>query len=95
MAYLLIRHKVADYKKWKAVFDDASALRQTGGEKGGQILHLEGDPNNLLMLFEWESLEKGHQYVQSEDLRKAMQEAGVVEQPEILFLNEMERVSPP
>ena len=95
MAYLLIRHKVADYKKWKAVFDDASALRKAGGEKGGQVLHLEGDPNNLLMLFEWESLEKAHDYVQSEDLRKGMQEAGVVEQPEMYFLSEVERVPAP
>lgn len=95
MEYLLFRHKVEDYKKWKSIFDAARAMRKEGGQGEGQIFHVEGSPNNLFLLFEWDSLENAHKFVQSEDLRKAMQEAGVTEPPEMYFLHGVERTPRP
>ncbi|MBI4298027.1 MAG: DUF1330 domain-containing protein [Chloroflexi bacterium] len=94
-AYLFMRHKVADYKKWKSVFEGARTLRRDGGQKAGQIFQVEGDPNNLLVILEWESLDKAHKFTQSAELRQAMQQAGVVEQPEVYFLSEVTSVPKP
>jgi hypothetical protein len=42
----------------------------------------------VVILLEWDDLEKARQFAQSEDLRQAMQRAGVVDQPDVYFLNE-------
>jgi len=88
MAHVVARHQVADYSKWKHLFDSASDMRKNGGEQSVRIFRTADDPNNLLLLMEWESIESAQKYIQSEDLRKAMQEAGIVGQPDIYLLNE-------
>ncbi len=93
MPYLLVRHKVEDYAKWKRAFDEHAATRQTGGSKGGQLFRSSDDPNEVVGLFEWDDLEKARQFVQSEDLRQAMESAGVSDQPDIYFLDKIEDVS--
>ena len=93
MPYLLIRHKVADYSKWKPMFDQHGATRKASGSRGGQLFRNANDPNDLVILFEWDDLEKARQFTQSEDLRQTMQRAGVADQPDIYFLEEIEHVS--
>jgi heme-degrading monooxygenase HmoA len=51
------------------------------------------DRNELLVLLEWDELERAHKFFQSEELRQRMQQAGVTEQPDIVFLEEVERTS--
>jgi hypothetical protein len=38
MAYVIVKHTVADYARWKALFDADGANRQAGGSKGGTTL---------------------------------------------------------
>jgi heme-degrading monooxygenase HmoA len=92
MPYLFIRHKVADYAKWKSAFDEHGATRQTNGSRGGQLFRNANDPNELIILFEWDDLERARQFTQSEDLRQAMQRAGVADQPDIYFLEAVEHL---
>jgi heme-degrading monooxygenase HmoA len=92
MPYILVRHKVADYPKWKPAFDEHSATRQANGSRGGQLFRNANDPNELVILFEWDDLERARQFAQSEDLRQAMQRAGVADQPDIYFLEAVEHV---
>jgi heme-degrading monooxygenase HmoA len=93
MPYLLIRHKVEDYAKWKPVYDQHGTTRKASGSQGSQLFRNANDPNELVILFEWDDLEKARRFVQSEDLRRAMQRAGVADQPDIYFLEEVEHVS--
>jgi quinol monooxygenase YgiN len=88
---MLIRHKVKDYAAWKAVFDGARDLRRAGGERSYQILHPDDDPNNLILLFEWDSLDNARAYLANPDLKAAMDEAGVLEPPEAYFLEEYDQ----
>jgi heme-degrading monooxygenase HmoA len=89
MSYLLVRHKVADYEQWKSVFDAFIETRRAGGEKSYQILCVDGDPNNLVLLFEWESLEKAHAFIESAALRDAMKKGGVAGTPDVYYLEEV------
>jgi heme-degrading monooxygenase HmoA len=91
MAYIFVKHKVADYNAWKSTFDAFIETRRAGGEKSFQILHPENEPNNLLLMFEWNSLENARNFMTSEELKNAMKQAGVVEEPQIQFLNELDK----
>ena len=93
MAYLLIRHKVKDYTAWKSNFDNAAEMRKASGEKSYQILHPDDDAKNLVLLFEWDNLDNARNHVAAPELKEAMQQAGVVEEPEIYFLEEVARGS--
>ena len=93
MPYVLIRTKVQDYAQWKPVFDADGLTRQANGSRGGQLFRTASDPNELVMLFEWDDLEKARQFAQSEDLRQAMQRSGVVDQPDVYFLKDGEQLS--
>jgi len=39
-----------------------------------------------------ESLEKARKFAQSEDLKKTMQRAGIIDKPDVYLLEEIERV---
>jgi heme-degrading monooxygenase HmoA len=91
MAQLIIRHKVKDYLKWKSMFDEHGAKRKAAGSKGGRLFRSEKDPNEVVILFEWQDLGKARQFAESEDLRKTMERAGVVGKPELYFLDEIEK----
>ena len=89
MPYVLVRHKVEDYAKWKKVFDEHSATRKASGCKGGQLLRNADNPNELVILLEWKELAKARQFTQSDDLRQTMQRAGVTDQPNVYYLDEV------
>jgi len=92
MPYLLVHHTAEDYAKWKPVFDQHATNRKNSGSKGGQLFRSADNPNELVILFEWDDLDKARQFTQSDDLRKAMQRAGVVGRPDLYFLEEVEKV---
>jgi heme-degrading monooxygenase HmoA len=88
----MVKHTVADYARWKLVFDADGANRQASGSKGGQVFRSADDPNEVVLLFEWD-LEKARQYSQSEEVRAKMQDAGVLDSPEVSVLDEIEQLS--
>jgi len=93
MPYVLVRHKVRDYSMWKPVFDGHGVTRQTTGSKGGYVFRNADDPNEVLILLEWEDLEQARGLILSEDLKEKMKESGVVEEPDIFFLEQADRPS--
>jgi hypothetical protein len=92
MSFVIFRTKVADYARWKPIFDADGANRQAGGSKGGQLFRSADDPNEVVMLFEWD-LEKARQFSQSEELRAKMQEAVVLGPPDVYFLKDGEQLA--
>lgn len=93
MTSVLVRHKVKDYEKWKIVFDEHSNFRKENGSKGGHLFRNANDPNETVIIFEWDNLENAKKFVQSENLKEAMKKAGVTGKPTIYFLEEIEKLS--
>ena len=95
MPYILDILKVKELAKWKAGFDseDGNAMRKIAGMKSYQIFHIEEDPNNLLILCEFDNLDTARKFVQSDELRKASQQSGVIEVSDTYFLEEVEKGS--
>ena len=88
MPALLIRHKVTDYATWKPVFDEHDATRRAHGCQGGRLFRNAADPNEALILLEWDDLSRARLFAQSDDLREAMTRAGVADEPDLWFLEE-------
>ena len=42
MPYVLIRHKVADYQKWRRAFDAHGRVRKSGGTGSRSLMSLAG-----------------------------------------------------
>lgn len=91
MIYLLVHHKVEDYTKWKAVYDEHQASRKDAGSLGARLLRNVNDPNEEVIITTWPDLEHAQAFASSPDLRDAMQRAGVSGMPEVLFLEEIEQ----
>ena len=90
MPYLLVRHKVDDYEGWKPVFDEHGTFREQSGSKGARLWRNANDPNETLILFEWDSMENAQRFANSDNLRETMQRSGVADQPDVYFLEEVE-----
>ena len=84
--HMLIRHKVADFAKWKPAYDAHLSARHTAGLKEEHLFRNAQDPNEVLLLFSMEDIEKAKTFVASDDLREAMNKAGVSDKPDVYFL---------
>jgi len=88
---MLVRNSVQDYEAWKSVFESAIDMRRRNGEKSYQILREGNGSSELIALFQWDNLDNARRYAASPELKEAMQRAGVIGKPEILFLEEATR----
>jgi hypothetical protein len=84
--HVLVRHKVTDFAKWKPVYDQHLPARQKAGLKEVHFLRNIQNPNEVILLFSTEDLEKAKAFAASDDLRQVMQRAGVSDKPDIYFL---------
>lgn len=91
MAHLLVKHTVKNFDAWKQVFDEHEPTRRASGSKGAQVLRSADAPNDVVLLFDWDSADNARKFTGSEDLRTTMQRAGVQGAPEVLFLDEVAR----
>ncbi len=73
MVHVIVRHKVADFAKWKQAFDAYLNRRMAAGETGFRVFQSIDDPRDVTVFTDWESMEHARRFMQSDDLRKAMQ----------------------
>ncbi len=82
--------KVEDYARWKSDWDNSIDMRRASGQKSFQIFRTVDDPNSLVLFIEWDNPDNARRFVQSEELREALQRSGV-SQIENYFLEELEK----
>ena len=92
MPYALVQITFEDYEKWREVFEEAVSLRESYGSIGVQIFRRVDRPNEVVILGEYEDLERAGQLFQSQEFREATRRAGVVGRPEVSFLDEAGRL---
>lgn len=89
MPSLLIRHRVADIAAWNTVFAEQEIVRRANGSLGGRLMCATADPHDLLILLEWDDLERARLFLDSDDLREAIRRGGVIGEPEVWFLEDV------
>ena len=87
MAFILIRHKVRDFETWKTGYDAHQPKRIEASLAEKYLLRGADDANEVVILFEAQDLNRAKAFVASADLREKMQEVGVIDKPDIYFLN--------
>ena len=90
MASMFLRLRVADYAKWKPVFDERERARREQGFTGHSLHHAAGDANDIIIAFRVNDLYRAKQFANSEDLRTTMQRAGVEGPPGFWFAEDIE-----
>jgi heme-degrading monooxygenase HmoA len=58
-----------------------------------RAFHSVDNPNEIVMLVEWDDLTKARNFTQSKELKKVMEKAGVTDKPDIYFLEKIENVT--
>ena len=92
MVHMIIRHKVADYSRWKEAFDAHLNLRKAAGETEARVMVSVDDPHEVTLFFDWDSIDRARRFVGSEDLKQAMKQAGVVGDPDVRLLEDARSV---
>lgn len=89
---VLIKEKVKDHAKWQSALEGnmGQDLIKKSGMTSYQCYHSEEDPNQIFTMLEWKSSSDAHRYFQDceQQIQTWRQEAGVVGQPDIFYLEE-------
>ena len=88
MAHMLIHHRVADYDAWKPVFDEHEATRRSSGGGDYMLFRSVDDPGEVVIVFEWDSVDNARAFSESDVLREAMQRAGVMGPPTVVYMEQ-------
>jgi hypothetical protein len=88
MAKVIVQHQVADYDTWFAVFNEHRAVRQAHGATGHSVCRVAGDPNTIVIVNDFASLEGALAFTQDPSLSAAMAKGGVTGAPQVWITNE-------
>ena len=85
MVYLNVRHTVADYDKWRPVYDADASRRRAAGATGVEQVYRDMDtPNTITLILEWDTAENANKFAHDPALGAVMQQAGVIGLPAVV-----------
>ena len=82
---MVATHKVANFAKWKASYDEHDSIRLAFGVHSYVIGRSIEDTNMVMVALKVDDLEKAKAFSKDPSLKKAMQKGGVVGTPTIQF----------
>ncbi|MFH1186383.1 MAG: cyclase [Chloroflexota bacterium] len=85
MVYINMRYTVADYEKWRSVYDSNEATRRAAGSSGvNQVYRDADDPNTITLVMEWDNADNARKFLDDPALREQrMKAAGVIGAPAV------------
>lgn len=86
--YMLVRHKVRDFSTWKPIYDGDISTRKEYGLTDKYLTHSDSNPNEVIVVLEAADLDRAKAFAESDKLHKVMEESGVIDKPDIIFLHE-------
>lgn len=89
MFNVMMRFKIVDYSRWKAEFDADESWRRGVGQRDYQVFRDADDPSMVTVRLGWESMDTGQLFITSPQLRKKMQDGGVMGDPTYFFMNDV------
>lgn len=82
---------ISNYKVWKTLFDNYANGRRAIGSLGGSI-YKKNNGRSIMVLMRWEDKKRALAFHESSSLAKAMNQAGVISTPLVVFYDEEEIV---
>ena len=87
MVRMFARHQVADYDAWRKVYDafDRGSL----GVRAHAVYRNGSDPSDITVWHDFDDGATAESFANSDELKAAMAEAGVISAPNIWITDEM------
>lgn len=82
---LYVRHEVVSYTVWRKAYDSFEATQRKMGVIAQAVYQSLDDPNDITVTHDFASADKAKAFASSEELKAAMQKAGVKGAPQIWF----------
>jgi quinol monooxygenase YgiN len=86
MVRMFARHQVADYAAWRNVYD--AFKRESLGVRDHAVYRSVTDPNEITVWHDFDDRATAEAFTNSDELKAAMSEAGVVSAPNIWITDE-------
>ena len=80
---LIIRRRLRDYAAWKKMVSERDGMRQQYGSKGATVYRNAKDPNDVVLVFDWDDQKPYLNYFGLPDVQKALAETGTTELIEV------------
>ncbi len=93
MAKVIVQHQVADYDTWITVFNEHQATRQSHGATGHSVSRAASDPNMVVIVNDFATLDGALAFTQDSSLPEAMAKGGVTGHPQVWVTNEADSAS--
>jgi len=88
MAKAIVQHHVADYDQWLPVFIEHGDVRRQYGATGHTVSRGASDPNDLVIVNEFATLEGAVGFSQDPSLPEVMHRAGVDGPPQVWIVED-------
>ena len=87
MPLMISRTKVKDFATWKQSFDTHKPMQVAAGLTNPRVFRSADDSNEVVILFDAADIAKAKAFSASPDLKAAMTASGVIDKPDMYFLN--------
>ena len=84
---VIIKHKVANFAKWKTAYESHDSTRQAYGLHNYIVARGLKDSNMVMVVLKMDDTTKAKQFAALPDLKAAMQKGGVMGAPSFLYLD--------
>lgn len=88
---VFVQHKVKDYAAWRKAYDAFDATRKKLGVTAQSVFRVDGDPNNVIVIHDFATMDKAKAFAGSAELRETMEKAGVDGAPTIWFTTKADK----
>ncbi len=88
MAKAIVQHHVRDYDAWYAVFIEHGDVRRRHGATGHSVSRSVADPNSIVIVSDFATVEGAQAFIQDPSLGEAMERAGVDGPPQVWIVEE-------
>jgi hypothetical protein len=87
MKTVILKHRVADYARWKPIYDADEPRRVSAGLREIKVGQKEDDSNLVYMI--WETLDAARlrKMIEDPELLETMKKAGVIGEPEVVIIS--------
>lgn len=90
---MFVKHKVEDYGNWKRVYDEFASVRKGKGVTAASVHRDANNPDTVIVTHQFKDMNAATEFVNSEELKSAMGNAGVNGPPEFWFGDDIEQTS--
>lgn len=90
MTKVIVQNHVIDYDRWLPVFTEHESVRRSHGATGHSIGREVADPNSIVIVNEFKTLEGARAFSQDPSLPTAMERGGVDKPPQVWIVEEAE-----